>query len=183
MRADAQDNRRKILEAARAAFAASGEASLNSIARQAGVGPGTLYRHFPTREALMLAVYRHDVQGLVDSAPVLLAEHPPMAALRLWFDRLAHYGKVKHGLVDVLKAMSGDTGLSRTYGAIIGALTLLMDACRADGRIRPDLSPEDLLLTLGFLWKMDPKEDWEARTGRMLDIVMAGITVTPPERR
>src|SRR3981189_2908491 len=90
-RSDALKNREAILQAAHDALAESPHASLNSIAKRAGVGPGTLYRHFPTREALVLAVYRHDVQQLVDSAPVLLEEHSPLDALRLWFDRLAHY--------------------------------------------------------------------------------------------
>src|SRR5580704_12330249 len=98
LRADAQQNRQRILEAAREAFAASGEASLNSIAKKAGVGPGTLYRHFPSREALVLAVYRYDVQKLADAAAELLSEHEPLRALRLWFDRLAYYGQIKHGL-------------------------------------------------------------------------------------
>jgi len=128
-RADALHNRDRILEVARDAFAASGDASLNSIAKQAGVGPGTLYRHFPNREALVLAVYRHDVQQLADSAPLLLDEHPPLAALRLWFDRLAYYGKIKHGLADVLHAVTSDGLAGETYGPVIGAITLLLRAC------------------------------------------------------
>src|SRR5580700_10735083 len=100
LRADAQKNRAKILDAARAALAAAPDASLNSIAKAAGVGPGTLYRHFPNREALVLAVYRQEIQALVDLAPALIAKHPPLVALRLWFDRLAHYGRIKHGLAD-----------------------------------------------------------------------------------
>src|SRR5882757_859894 len=102
LRADAQHNRDRILEVARDAFAASGEVSLNSIAKKAGVGPGTLYRHFPSREAL------------------LLAEYSPLRALRLWFDRLAYYGRIKHGLADVLHAATSDGLVGETYGPVIG---------------------------------------------------------------
>jgi AcrR family transcriptional regulator len=136
LRPDAQQNRDRILEVARDALTASSDASLNSIAKKAGVGPGTLYRHFPNREALVLAVYRHDVQQLVDSAPVLLKEHPPLDALRLWFDRLAYYGRIKHGLADVLHAATSDGLVGETYGPVIGAITLLLRACEEAGSIR-----------------------------------------------
>src|ERR1700744_72945 len=97
MRSDAEQNRARILAAAAAALAESSDATLNSIARRAGVGQGTMYRHFPNREALLLAVYRQDVQAVIDAAPALLAAHPPAEALRQWFGRLASYGRVKHG--------------------------------------------------------------------------------------
>ncbi len=118
LRADAQQNRERILEAARDALAASGDASLNSIAKRAGVGPGTLYRHFPSREALILAVYRYDVQQLADAAPELLADHPPIEALRLWCDRLAHYGMIRHGLADALHAAAADGLAGETYDPV-----------------------------------------------------------------
>jgi AcrR family transcriptional regulator len=175
LRADAQHNRDRILEVARDAFAASGEVSLNSIAKKAGVGPGTLYRHFPSREALVLAVYRHDVQQLVDAAPTLLAEHSPLRALRLWFDRLAYYGRIKHGLADVLHAATSDGLVGETYGPVIGAITLLLRACEEAGDIRPGHDPDDVLLILGFLWRIAPSPDWEVRAARMLDIVMDGL--------
>src|ERR1039458_2108969 len=146
MRSDAEQNRARILAVARAALAESGEATLSSIAKLAGVGQGTMYRHFPTREVLLLAVYRQDVQAVIDAAPALLAGHPPAQApvrrrratrdvlllevyrqdvqavidaapallaahppdeaLRLWFDRLASYGRIKHGLADALEAVT-----------------------------------------------------------------------------
>ena len=179
-RADAQKNRDRILEVARDALAVSSDASLNSIAKKAGVGPGTLYRHFPTREALVLAVYRHDVQQLVDSAPLLLEEHPPLDALRLWFDRLAYYGGIKHGLADVLHAATSDGLVGETYGPVIGAITLLLRACEEAGSIRSGLDPDDVLLMLGFLWRIDPSGDWEARASRMLDLVVDGLRAKPP---
>lgn len=182
-RADAQKNRDRLLEVARDALAVSSDASLNSMAKTAGVGPGTLYRHFPTREALVLAVYRHDVQQLVDSAPLLLEEHPPLDALRLWFDRLAYYGRIKHGLADVLHAATSDGLVGETYGPVIGAITLLLRACEEAGSIRSGLDPDDVLLMLGFLWRIDPSGDWEARANRMLDLVVDGLRAKPPNEQ
>jgi len=183
LRADAQQNRDRILEAAREAFAASGDASLNSIAKKAGVGPGTLYRHFPNREALVLAVYRHDVHKLADSVADLLAEHEPSKALRIWFDRLAYYGMIKHGLADVLHAATSDGLAGETYGPLIRAITLLLTACAEDGSIRPGMDPDDVLLLLGFLWRIDPGVDADARVARLLDLIMDGLQVGAPRRR
>src|ERR1700710_122441 len=97
-RSDAVRNREHILQVAHDAFAESGETSLNAIAKKAGVGAGTLYRHYPTREALILAVYQHDVARLVDSVPDVLATHSALDAFRTWFHTLADYIRVKHGL-------------------------------------------------------------------------------------
>ena len=182
LRADAQQNRQRILEAAREALAASGDASLNSIAKKAGVGPGTLYRHFPNREALVLAVYRYDVQQLAEAAPRLLADHPPIEALRLWFDRLAHYGTIKHGLADVLHGATSDGLVGETYEPVIGAITHLLQACTEDGSIRAGHDPDDVLLILGFLWRIDPGPGAEAKAGRLLDLVMAGLQAGAPNQ-
>jgi AcrR family transcriptional regulator len=180
LRADAQQNRERILEVAREAFAESGDASLNSIARKAGVGPGTLYRHFPSREALVLAVYRCDVQKLGDSAPELLASHQPLRALRLWCDGLAYYGLIKHGLADVLHSATSD-GLAReTHGPVIGAITVLLKACEQDGSIQPGIDPDDVLLLLGFLWRIDSGPDAATRAARLLDLVLAGLQAGAP---
>jgi AcrR family transcriptional regulator len=183
LRADAQQNRDRILEVAREALAVSGDASLNSIAKKAGVGPGTLYRHFPSREALVLAVYRHEVQRLADLAPRLLEKHRPLDALRLWFERLAYYGKIKHGLADVLHAATSDGLVGETYGPVIGAITLLLRACEEAGSIRSDLDPDDVLLILGFLWRLDPGRDSEARARRLLDLVIDGLRARPTRQR
>ncbi len=179
LRADAQLNRDRILEVSRHVLAASSHASLNSIAKKAGVGPGTLYRHFPNREALVLAVYRHEVQQLADLAPRLLEEHPPLVALRLWFDRLAYYGKIKHSLADVLHAATSEGLVSESYGPVIGAITLLLDACTDAGTLRSGIDADDVLLMVGFLWRLDPSNDWEARASRMLDPVMDGLRAQP----
>ena len=175
VRADAQQNRERILAVAHEAFAADSAASLNLIAKKAGVGPGTLYRHFPNREALVLAVYRHDVQQLADLAPKLLKRHPPVRALRLWFERLAQDGRIKRGLADVLHAATSDDLVGESYEPIIGALTILLDACEQAGVTRVGLDPDDVLLMVGFLWRVDPDADWEQRTRSMLDIVIDGL--------
>lgn len=172
MRADAQHNRERILRVAHDAFAESGDASLNSIAKRAGVGIGTVYRHFPTREALILAVYRHDVQRLVESVPALLAEHPPLDALRMWFERLAGYVKIKHGLGDALHAATAQDIVSETYGPVTAAIGELLRACEAAGSVRPGLDPGDVLLLMGFLWRTGPGEEGKAQAARLLDLVI-----------
>jgi AcrR family transcriptional regulator len=182
LRADAQQNREHILEVAREAFASSGDASLNSIAKKAGVGPGTLYRHFPNREALVLAVYRYDVQLLAEAAPRLLADHPPLEAMRLWFDRLAHYGAIKHGLAEVLNAATSDGLVGDTYEPLIGAIALLLRACTGDGSIRAGHDPDDVLLVLGFLWRIDPGPDAEAKAARLLNLVTDGLRAGAPQQ-
>ena len=182
-RADAQQNRERILKFAREALAASPDASLNSIAKAAGVGPGTLYRHFPSREALVLALYRHEIQQLVGLAPALAAQHPPLTALRLWFERLAHYGRIKHGLADVLHAAMNDGVLHETYGPMVGAIDLLLRACEASGSIRKGVDAEDVLLLMGFLWRIEPGREGEARAKRLLALVMNGLQPRAHHRR
>ncbi len=175
MRSDAEQNRARILEVARTALAEGSNASLNSIAKQAGVGPGTLYRHFPNREALVLAVYRNDVRELVDAAPALLRAHPPFDALRLWLDRLAAYGRVKHGLVDALHSGTRAELAREHYGSVTGAITLLLDAGKDAGALRLDIDSEEVLLLVGFLWRIDLDVDWDARSRHLLDLVMDGL--------
>jgi hypothetical protein len=110
----------------------------------------------------------------------LLKRRPPEEALRQWFERLADYGRIKHGLADVLRAATTDGLAGETYEPVIGALTMLLDACERAGVTRPGLDPDDVILMMGFLWRIDPADDWEARTGRMLDIVIDGLR-TPPK--
>jgi AcrR family transcriptional regulator len=180
VREDARQNRARILAVAQEALAESAEASMNAIAKRACVGPGTLYRHFPTREALILAVYRQEVEHLAALAPVLLEEHPPLEALRRWFDRLAYYGRIKHALADVLHALPDDGQASETYGPIIGAITTLLRACEEDGSIRPGVDPDDVMLAMGFLWRVSLGEDGEARATRLLGLVIDGLRYGAP---
>jgi AcrR family transcriptional regulator len=180
-RANARQNRERILAAAWDSLLESSEASLNSIAKRAGVGIGTLYRHFPTREALILAVYRHEVQQAADAAPALLARLAPVDALREWMERLAHYGMTKVGLAGALSSVaSHDSLAAEAYEPVIGALSMLLQANERAGTIRPGLDPDDVLLMMGFLWRIDPRTDWRSRSGRLLDLLMDGLRAGAP---
>jgi AcrR family transcriptional regulator len=174
--------RERLLEVALEALTASSDASLNSIAKMAGVGAGTLYRHFPNREALVLEVYRHEVQQLVDAVPELVETRPPLEALREWLDRLAHYGMTMAGLAEALSsaATSRDSLAAETYGPVIEALSTLVRANEEAGTIRTALDPDDILLLLGFLWRIDPASDWRARSAKLLDLVMDGLSARAP---
>src|ERR1700744_1383716 len=128
VRADARENRARILAAARQAFAADGETSMNQIAQRAGVGPGTLYRNYPTREALVLAVYQLDVEQLIDSVPELLAELPPIEALRSWTTDLVSAMGKKHGLGDALSPGARQSITEKTFEPVVAAITQMLDA-------------------------------------------------------
>ncbi|MFI8182871.1 TetR/AcrR family transcriptional regulator [Actinacidiphila glaucinigra] len=177
-RADALRNREHILRVARDTFAESGTASLNTIAKRAGVGAGTLYRHFPSREALVLAVYRHDVQRLIDSVDDVLAAHCPLEAFRTWFTAVADCVRDRHGLGEALHgAAAQDTVVHETRGRVVGAVGTLLRACEADGSVRPGLAPEDVLLLMGFLWRVggDTLGRERDRDRRVTDLVVNGL--------
>ena len=175
LRADARLNRTRILDAARGMLVTDPQVSLNQIGKAAGVGQGTLYRHFPSREALVLAVYRHEIEILVALAPTLLAAHPPLAAFRRWCDRLAEIGRVKHGVADVLHAVISDQDFQATYGPLVAAVGELIDACQASGDMRPEARPEDFLLLTRFLWQTAPGPDGDAQAHRLLELVFRGL--------
>ncbi len=175
MRADARANRNHLLEVARDALAADPAASLNSIAKAAGVGAGTLYRHFPSREALVLGVYRQEIEALVAQAPALLTKHPPLSAFRRWCERIAKFGRIKHGVADMLHAVISDQDLKETYGPMLGAVRQLMNACETAGDIRPGTDPEDVLVLLGLLWRIPPDPAGIARADRLLALVFRGL--------
>jgi AcrR family transcriptional regulator len=177
-RADAQQNRGRILQAAHDAFAESDDASLNSIAKRAGVGAGTLYRHFPTREALILAVYRQDVQVLADSVAEVLVECEPLDAFRMWFDRLADYVRIRHGLGEALHSAAAQDVVNETYAPVTAAVGELLAACEAAKVLRPGLDPADVMLLMGFLWRVGPGEDGKAQAARLFDLVVDGIRPT-----
>nr|WP_203614762.1 TetR/AcrR family transcriptional regulator [Streptomyces sp. SID13726] len=160
---------------AREALAASTSASLTAIAKQAGVGIGTLYRHFPTREALVMELYRHDIQHLIDRAPALLTAHPPLDALRLWFDEVAHYGRLKFGVAEVIHAATGGAADDEFYAPFVDAIGLLLEAGAADGSLKPGIDPEDVLLQLSVLWRIDPARGGEERAARILELIVDGL--------
>jgi AcrR family transcriptional regulator len=177
-RSDARRNRDAILAAALVALTESPDASLNAIAKRAGVANATLYRNFPTREELVLATYEQEVGKVVDAADVLLHEQAPMDALRTWVERLAGYAVTKHGLADALRKVTSpgnDLSSTNTYTAIVGALDRLLQANISAGDLRPDLHAEDVILALAGLWQLDPSSDWKTQAQRIYDIVLSGL--------
>lgn len=176
-RSDARRNREAVLTAALQALTESPDASLNAIAKRAGVANATLYRHFPTREELVLAAYQHEVSDLVQAADLLLAEREPIDALRGWVERLARYAVTKHGLGDALRKATGPgSDLSNeTYAAIVGALRRLLQANISAATLRPGLDADDVILALAGLWQLDPAGDWRAQAQRIYEIVLGGL--------
>jgi AcrR family transcriptional regulator len=168
-------NRAAILQAAHDLLMESPTASMNEIAKRAGVGTGTLYRHFPTREALILAVYHHDIQRLVDSIDDVIATHPPLEAFTTWMGTLADYIRVKHGLGEALHNAAIQNAVDETYAPVIAAVAKLLEACVADGSVRPGLDPGDVLLLMGFLWRVGPGEEGLAQAKRVTQVVLNGI--------
>ncbi|MEU8754805.1 TetR/AcrR family transcriptional regulator [Streptomyces chartreusis] len=179
-RKDALDNRERILAVAREALSGSGSTSLTAIAKQAGVGIGTLYRHFPTREALVMELYRHDIQGLIDRVPVFLEQNPPLTALRLWFEEVAHYGRLKFGVAEVIHAATKGGLDDEYYEPFVRAIALLLEAGAADGTLKPDLDPEDVLLQLSVLWRIDPARGGTDRSARILTLIVDGLRTRQP---
>ncbi|GAA1324186.1 TetR/AcrR family transcriptional regulator [Pseudonocardia xinjiangensis] len=174
VRSDARENRARILAAAREAFAESGDISMNQIAQRANVGPGTLYRNFPTREALVLAIYQLEVDQLIDSVPGLLATLSPLEALRRWTTDLVDAMRKKHGLGDALSPGAHQSITEQTYGPVIAAITQLLDAGRRDGSIRADADPRDFLQLTGALWRAASGP--EDRSQPMLGLILDGLS-------
>jgi AcrR family transcriptional regulator len=180
MRADAQRNREQLLAAAVAAFSKEGEGpevTLESIAKDAGVGIGTLYRHFPSREALVDAAYRSELARLCDSVPVLLDEMPADKAMRTWMDQFIEYMTTKRGMSDALRKViaSGGNPFAESRSRLLAAFAALMQAGAADGTMRSDLDPADLLASMSgvSLAVGDPAQREQA--GRLLDLLMDGL--------
>ncbi|MEV1022045.1 TetR/AcrR family transcriptional regulator [Streptomyces sp. NPDC050264] len=182
LRSDAQRNRERILEVALAELTRSADAPLSAIARKAGVGQGTFYRNFPSREALVLEVYRYEVQQVADTAAQLLCTRSPEVALREWMDRLAQYAMAKAGLADALREATTARGTMKTlaHGPLTGAIALLLDANARAGTIRPGVTPDDFMLAIAGLWLVDPHSDWQSRAGRLLDLVTDGLRAGAP---
>lgn len=177
-RADAQRNRDSLLEAAKTAFAKTGpEASLDEIARRAGVGIGTLYRHFPTRDAVVEAVYRREVQQLAGAAPRLVETMAPVEALRAWMRLFIDYIAAKKVIAPALKSLVGvGSALYADSSVRINqAMGLLVERARASGDIRPDADSADLLRALiGFAY-VNSAPDWEASARRLIDLLIDGL--------
>jgi len=174
LRADARRNREKLLTAAAAAFAEAGtDVSLEAIAKRAGVGIGTLYRHFPTREALVEAAYRNELDRLTGSADQLLAAMTPDAALAEWMDRFVTYAAAKRGMKSALNAIvsSGSDLFLNARRQQLEAIGRLLDAGIAAGTIRSDVDADDVLRAMGAVWQVDdPKQ-----ASKLLRLLMDGL--------
>ncbi|NHT77817.1 TetR/AcrR family transcriptional regulator [Rhizobiaceae bacterium CRRU44] len=177
-RADSVRNRERLLEAATAIFRLGGaQASLEAVAREAGVGIGTLYRHFPTREALFDAVYRHEVDILADLARELSTEDDPVAALKSWLQANVRLVATKKGMIEGLQlAVVGSSELKAySYERMIGAIDLLLERATAAGMIRDDVSPDELLRTLLGIFYSHGPTDWQPTALRMVDVFVDGL--------
>jgi AcrR family transcriptional regulator len=178
LRADARRNRDRLLDAAVLAFSRDRpDVTLDAIAKDAGVGIGTLYRHFPTREALIEAAYRNELGRLCDAVAELLQAMPPDQALRAWMDRFVDYMTTKRGMADALRAViaSGGNPYAQSRDRLIAAITTLLRAAAAAGTIRPDIEPADVLAGLSgvSLAAGEPAQRDQAR--RLLDLLMDGL--------
>jgi AcrR family transcriptional regulator len=177
-RADARRNRELLLKTARAAFTDVGvDVSLDEIARRAGVGIGTLYRHFPTRDALIEAVYRHGVDELAGAATRLLAALPPGAALHEWMRLFVDYIATKKVIAPALGSIidGGPELKAYSVGRLSDAAALLLARASACGDIRADVDPEDLLRAVfGFTFG-NTRPDWRESALRLIDILMDGL--------
>ena len=176
-RSDAQQNRVRILDVAREVLSEDDAASLNSIAKRAGIGSGTLYRHFPNREALVLEVFRTEVQKLVDWASELLLTEPPLTALRRWFERLAAYITIKQGLGDAITSTVHDAVTRETHGPVTDAIGMLLRAGEDDGTIRPGLEADDVLMLMSCVWRVPKDSAGDAQAQRLLDLAVESIRV------
>ena len=180
-RADAQRNRERILEVAKEAFTASGaQISLDEVARQAGIGPGTLYRHFPTRDALLEAVYRSEVAKLAGAEKELSAQLSPLEALRAWMLLFVDYIAAKQIIAPALNSMvGGPTKLFETSGSMIkDAIESLVGRAVASGDIRPDLEPLDLLRALVGVSNVASAPQWVQSARRLVEILLLGSRPT-----
>jgi AcrR family transcriptional regulator len=177
-RTDAVRNRERVLEAAKIVFSAGGpDASLEAVARTAGVGIGTLYRHFPTREALFEAVYRREVQHLADLAEQLKQEARPVDALRQWMRSNVKFVATKKGMLAALAlaAYKNSELFSFSFDELTRAVGDLLARAIATGEIRDDISPEDLLRALIGMCYLQDQPGWQASVLRLVDVFIDGL--------
>lgn len=178
LRADARQNHDKLLAAAAELFATSGvEASLDTIAKRAGLGIGTLYRHFPTRDALVEAAYRNEVERLCHAAEELQGAHPPDIALAEWMDRFVTYAAAKRGMADALQSIiaSNSELYAHARRQMLQAIASLLGAAVAAGSIRADVEPEDVLRAMSAIWLVPDDHNWHERAHKLLQLLMDGL--------
>jgi AcrR family transcriptional regulator len=180
-RADAERNRDRVLETAKEAFTRLGaDASLDDIAKQAGVGPGTLYRHFPSREALIEAVYRSEVEKLAAAERNFAETMPPIEALRAWMLLFVDYIATKKIIAAALNTLVGDPKkiFEASYNQVWEAIRALVKRAIKSGDIRKDLDPIDLLRALIGVSNVSTSPDWQQSARRLVDILIAGSRPT-----
>ena len=178
MRADAQRNYASLLNTARVAVSERGaDIVLEDIARSAGVAIGTLYRHFPTRAALIEAAYRHEVVRLCAPLAGPSRTLGPEAALRAWMERFIQYVAAKRGMIDALRSvLSADSELyAHTREQIVTALRSLLSEAAASGAIRGDADAEDVLRALQGVWQVTSEAEWQDKARRLLNLLMDGL--------
>ncbi|TDK39634.1 TetR/AcrR family transcriptional regulator [Rhizobium deserti] len=178
LRADARRNRDKLVETAAAAFSENGvETSLEDIARRAGVGIGTLYRHFPTREHLVETVYRRELESLASAASELAEKHAADVALQEWMLRFVNYMATKRGMAASLKiiANSNSTLFSEGFGRIRIAMEGLLTAAREQDLIRKDIEQNDLMHAMSSIYSIPDSPEWRASANRLIGLLMDGL--------
>ena len=176
-RADAQRNRERILEVARLAFTRHGvEATLDDIARQAGIGPGTLYRHFPTRDLLIEAVYRSEVEKLTAAGQRFAATMPPLEALRAWMLLFIDHVAAKTLIIPAMDTVAGGSMrlIEGTRGLIHNAFLVLVQRAIDSGDLRGDTDPHDIIRALIGVFHTTASPGWERSARRIVDILIAG---------
>ncbi|QRP50167.1 TetR/AcrR family transcriptional regulator [Amycolatopsis sp. FDAARGOS 1241] len=178
LRSDAVANRDRIIEVARTelgkANGAVADLKLHAIAKAAGVGQGTLYRHFPTREHLLAEVYRDELTQLVDAVAPLLARQAPLEALTCWLDRLLEYARVKRGVMAAIEASAWHDLYSDQHHRLDEALGTLLDRGKAAGQVRAGVDATDVLLLLGALSRV-PESEWDARAPTIVAVIVDGL--------
>ncbi|GAB3238236.1 TetR/AcrR family transcriptional regulator [Kineococcus gypseus] len=177
-RADARRNRELILDAAREQVRQPGELKLHAVAKACGIGQGTLYRHFPTREDLLAEVYRHDVEELVAAATELLSTRGPVEALAAWFERVAAYARVKNHVFAAVEAATWRDLAAHSLGPIGQAVELLLAAGRTEGSLRPDVEARDVIVLISWLSRLNDAE-LDERGPRLLSILLDGLRTHP----
>ncbi|OHV06624.1 TetR/AcrR family transcriptional regulator [Mycobacterium talmoniae] len=180
VRSDAARNRQALIDVASRLFASAGageEPSLRLVAREAGVGVGTLFRHFPSREALVEAVYQDQVRRLTDGADRLLATYPPAQAMRRWMDLFTEWMATKTGMLDTLRAMIKDNrlGSGHTRAELLAAIDKILAAGRAAGDIGAHATSEDVAAGLVGIFSVASTTSNSEQAARLLDIFMSGL--------
>ncbi|MFD9700730.1 TetR/AcrR family transcriptional regulator [Lentzea sp. NPDC059081] len=173
-------NRVAIIEAAHELFAENPLVTLSEVAKRAGVGAGTLYRHFPTREDLILGAYRHDIDRLVTTADEVLARHTSAkAAFVEWFETLSAYIRLKHGLGDALHSEAAQKMVDESWGPAAEAVGRLVDACVAEGTMAEGHDPADVIMLMSFLWRVPNDDGGVAQGRRLISVVFSGLQAPP----